>query len=96
MKYFIKLLIMFFLFIIFYDLVFYKIREGLTQTEIAKETSKKIKSIETDIAKLQKVDPLAPCTSINKVVKDNTDSIKTMKDQVADVKANCSRQTSVS
>ena len=36
-----KLLIMFFIFIIFYDLVFYKIREGLTQTETAKETSKK-------------------------------------------------------
>ena len=85
----INTLIIFFILLILYNFTF-KIREGLTSNQ--QKINDKIKSLEKDIASLRSVNPLMPCAPIYPVVKDNTEKIKSMKDTISDLKANCSRQ----
>ena len=62
--------------------------ESLTENQVMSQ----LKSLEKDIASLRSVNPLMPCAPIYPVVKDNTEKIKSMKDTISDLKANCSRQ----
>lgn len=94
MKTFINILTGLFILFILYDIFFNNLIEGLTQSELAKETQKKIKSIEKDVKSIEKINPFAPCASLTTTVSNNTDQIKSMKDQVDDLKANCARQES--
>ena len=96
MKLLIKSLTYFFLFLIIYSNLFNSVIEGLTQSEAAKETAIKITKIEKNVETLQKVNPLAPCEDILPTVESNSSSIQSMKDQIDDLKANCSRQEDAS
>ena len=80
-----------FIFLIIYNIIYKKsIQEGLSGR--AKEIDNKIKSIESDIASIRKVNPLIPCFSINSRVEKNTKDVNSMKDTINDLKANCERQ----
>lgn len=90
---FINLLNAIFVAIILYNLVYPNlVREGLTSNQ--QKIQNKIKELEKDIKSVKTLNPLAPCSSIYPIVKDNTDKIKSMKSTINDLKANCKRQNS--
>lgn len=88
---FINLLNILFIILFLYNLLYPElIKEGLTSNQ--EKINNKISQIEKDIQSVKGLNPLAPCMSIYPVVKDNTEKIKSMKDTMNDLKANCERQ----
>lgn len=87
----INILNCFFIIIILYNIIYDTCTiEGLTANQ--QKIENKINQLEKDVKSIEKVNPLAPCAPMIPIVKDNTDQIKSMKDSVTDLKANCERQ----